>query len=227
MTKSEVNALAQYIKGRIETETAGHVMLYWQNHWPQIKLLHQQLKKLKPTKPAPTPPSSIMLDDKVITCFDVEAYEFDFKKILEVGITTHSNNETSTEHYIIKEHKQILNDTYCVSNKDEFDFGTSEYVNTRTAIRLVKDKLLKSDIIVGHSLKSDFRFLKLSYSELSAELIDTAHWSRFFNDGQNMKLEKLAEKFDIELATPHNAGNDAHVTMLTFLAMNNHIRAMV
>lgn len=151
--------------------------------------------------------------NKKVLCFDIEAYEDDQSKLTEFGITSLNNLQINTSHLIIEENIDLRNGKYVEDNKDNFLFGKSKIVSLDNAINELILNLKNSELIVGHGISNDFKFLnKVSNGKIKREdfeILDSLKLSKALNNN-GLGLKKMLEHLNIEYSCLHNAGNDAH-----------------
>lgn len=153
--------------------------------------------------------------NKKIICFDIEAYELEQSKITEIGFSILENYNLETKHFIIKENYDLRNGKYVEDNKDNFLFGKSELKSLEDTILILKENCDKSDIILGHGLTNDFKYLSKNsklFHNHNYTLIDTEKLSKLL-DPNGMGVKKILKHFDIEFKNLHNAGNDAYFNL--------------
>lgn len=165
------------------------------------------------------------LEGKKILCFDLEMYERDDprKRITEVGMCVFTKGkEILTKHLIIEENRHLRNGVYCADNRDNF-MGTSECLPRKTSIELFNEKIKASDIVVAHSKKSDLKFLEDAGEEETCKLLKEANFfctqeihSHVLGKFKQVKLVDLCKEMGVETKHLHNAGNDAHFTLICF-----------
>ena len=179
----------------------------------------------------------LMLGMRRIVSIDIEAYEFDHKKILEVGFMSINleglrlSGSPYIAHYIIKENEALSNGKHVRNNKHNFIFGNSETIGIKHVMKLLFSHFRSSGvIIVGHNICSDFGFLRNAGYPISEEhfkedqIIDTQlMWSQCIRKPREMRsLENCLLDIGVSkdmLDSLHNAGNDACFTMALFLKL--------
>lgn len=168
-------------------------------------------------------------------CLDVEAYEMDHSKILEVGICWVSDARCGDDdkfvsmHFILREHAGVRNGRYVPDRKYGFVFGTSVHVSMeelRDVLRCVFEGVREkgsTPCLVGHTIESDLVWLSRSGVELrdcsavDLALVDCARNGTYSNIG----LHALLTAYDVPYQHEHlhNGGNDAVYTMALAFAM--------
>lgn len=151
--------------------------------------------------------------NKKVLCFDIEAYEDNQSKLTEFGITSLNNLQINTSHLIIEEHIDLRNGKYVEDNKDNFLFGKSKIISLDNAIKELLLNLNNSDLIIGHGISNDFKYLnKVSNGAIKREnfeVLDSFKLSKALNYN-GLGLKKMLDNLNIEYSCLHNAGNDAH-----------------
>ena len=176
--------------------------------------------------------------EKYILSFDIEVYEYDFSKMLEIGyviacVGSGSPRLTEKRHFIIRENLQHRNGDHCADNRDGFRFGRSETVPLRQAIDSFRQAVVKCTFLLAHSAHSDDDYLRnigVDISELGKKIMDTQQVEmhlettrlghrpssdRLFIRGLIHLLKSYSVQF--EEKDLHNAGCDAYYTMKLFL----------
>ena len=177
-----------------------------------------------------------------LVCLDIEAFEFNHRQLLEIGIVTLSIQKDSTngsiivlsqpiaQHYLIQEHASLFNGRNVANRKHHFAFGTSIETSTlEVSLKLHSLLSLPHTILIGHNILSDIEFLKGAGhpipSHLQTQIFDTqlmfAQAKRQPNERSS--LEKCMSSLGIignhHTSHLHNAGNDAWYTMVVFLLL--------
>lgn len=159
---------------------------------------------------------SLWDNNNLFLSFDIEAFEWKQSKLLEIGISLFNKelNITEQKNIIIKEHLHLENSKFVKSDKyntpeecDNIEMSISE------AGDILKEYINKSDVLIGHSIKSDLKFIK--ETKMNKPTIDTFDIGLLINNFQSISLEKLTLKSDIECTEYpfHNAANDAFYTL--------------
>ena len=164
--------------------------------------------------------------------FDVETYEDDFSKILEIGFVVSSlarpEDSKETFHFIIAENSHVVNRKYVPDNREKFKFGTSERMSLKEAAERFMQHIRDADFLVTHSGAHDEGYLASSGISLEGKpMFDTQLLALALLTtgtavfGLKRLLSDLAIPFDEDIL--HNAGNDAVYTMKLFLALTEKI----
>ncbi|EPB86785.1 hypothetical protein HMPREF1544_06401 [Mucor circinelloides 1006PhL] len=180
----------------------------------------------------------------VFVSIDIEAYEKDHSILLEIGWSMYdaSTNTCMDQHYINDQYRHLLNGQFVEDQKERFNYGTSVWCSLKQAlIELRKDLdwAVKRDggfVLVGHGLDSDLKYLAeqnflwpgrhggdVASIEDSAKVTilntDTIYGASI-NDLHNPpSLGRTLALFHIDTWNLHNAGNDAHYTLLLLLKL--------
>ncbi|ORE02921.1 hypothetical protein BCV72DRAFT_40907 [Rhizopus microsporus var. microsporus] len=180
----------------------------------------------------------------VFMAIDLEAYERDHSIILEIGwsIFDSRTRRFMDQHYLIDSYQHLINETFVDDQKLKFDYGTSVWCSLKQALEELKKDLtwaVKRDggfVLVGHGLISDLKYLRqqkfmwptvdggetkdVNNSACVAILNTDTIYGASINDLHNPpSLGKTLDNFGVETWNLHNAGNDAHYTMLLLLIL--------
>lgn len=157
---------------------------------------------------------------------DVEAYEFNHTVILEIGYTVATWRGSSfvlrDHHFIIEESLDVLNGVKVSNAKFSFNFGTSSVLPLEKAMGRLRAVLRSTDFLVGHAIGSDERFLeKWGINFRGKTIFDTQVLLRAMaRVPDTWRLSRILDYCDInDYSNLHNAGNDAHYTMVAFLSL--------
>ncbi|QIW95477.1 hypothetical protein AMS68_000995 [Peltaster fructicola] len=194
--------------------------------------------------------------DVIFISIDIEAYERDHSKVTEVGVSTldtrdllqvamgHGGRDwrkaVRARHFLIHEHKHLVNHAFVRGCPGDFDFGTSESVGLADLPKVLTsclhhpysklDDASLSDeprkiVIIGHDIGNDIKYChQIGFSILNRssiiEVLDTAIMYRAFTkDNDQRSLGTIMLDFDLDAWHLHNAGNDAVYTMWALLGM--------
>ncbi|KAI6047401.1 hypothetical protein EDC04DRAFT_2876436 [Pisolithus marmoratus] len=177
---------------------------------------------------------------------DFEAWDRDHTLLTEFGWSTvrwdHGSKIEEQGHLIVKERRYYTN-TFVSNNRDRFSFGKSEEVNKATfkqRIQALIEDLKKSGplFLIFHDNNQDIKYLKskdvdvqlpdvvfLLPDVLPKDGIFVLDTSDLFaalegeGGGNRRSLERICRHLQIPTAHLHNAGNDAHYTMLALMSM--------
>ena len=178
------------------------------------KFFQSSQKELKKLKEA-------INSNKTLFCIDTEDFEHN-KELLEIGISIYKDNEIKTYHFIVAENYDLRNEKYVPDHKEDFDFGDSFVFAVEDIEREIKKLYSKDCFLVGHSVHNDMDFLKKIKSHHFAGTFDTQILQKHINQTrEDISLSNLCNSFNIETKHLHNAGNDAHYTLMCLLEMAN------
>ena len=177
--------------------------------------------------------------EKLILTFDIEAYEYNHDKMLEIGYIVASVDGsgsprlTEKRHFIIQENLHHKNGDHCTDNRNGFRFGQSQTVPLQEAIASFREAVTRCTFLVAHSAHSDEDYLRkigVDIAELGKEIMDTQLVEmqlemtrpgyRSANDRLFFRgLTRLLENYNVSFTQQdlHNAGCDAYYTMKVFL----------
>lgn len=164
--------------------------------------------------------------------FDVETFENDHSKIIEIGFVvtslTRPDENEQAFHFIIEENSHFVNKDYVPDNRDKFNFGSSQRMSLEEAADKFMQHIRGVDFLVTHSGANDEEYLAsagislegkpMFDTQLLALALLTTGTAVF---GLKRLLSDLAIPFDEHIL--HNAGNDAAYTMKVFLALTRKI----
>ena len=188
-----------------------------------------QLARINPDRSTGSPAAFVRL-----VAFDLEAYEYNNQLLLELGLSIYEPSvacKIRTRHFILSEHSASLrNGRLIPDHRDNFTFGRSERASLREAHAALCEALAVGSgpvAIVGHGIRSDFEMLgqaRLPALPSVDQILDTQtiylQLIRSSSDETcTSRLETVLEWLQIEPLYLHNAGNDAHYTMLACLRM--------
>lgn len=157
-----------------------------------------------------------------LLCIDIEAFEFNQKEILEIGLTTYHRGDINTTHLVIEDYLRHHNGRHVADNRDHFLFGESRICSLDTALFITIQLINEADYLVGHSFLQDQEYLRPYIPTImDADVFDTAGVSKCIIPSTNrtVGLKELMDICGIEYSRLHNGGNDAHFTMQTLIAM--------
>jgi len=161
-------------------------------------------------------------NEKLYLCLDIEAYEFDQKKLTEFGWCIFKKDGTivKKKHTNTKEYLKFRNGKHVPDNKDNFLFGNSDVQELAVVEEELKEDIESVNYLVGHGIKSDIRYLKsinvntTKFENMKTKkipeygVIDTMDvYSGHFNT-KGVSLEKCLIKLRIPFDKLHNAGNN-------------------
>lgn len=165
---------------------------------------------------------------------DIETYENDHSKILEIGSFTTSlaspEGNEQAHHVIITENLHMVNKDYVSDNRDKFRFGTSQHMSLAEAAGKFSQYISDADILVTHSGGGDeFYLAKNGMSLKGKPMFDTQLLGlALLTDEKNLSvfglkrlMGDLGISYDEDIL--HNAGNDSYYTMKVFLALKKKL----
>ena len=159
-------------------------------------------------------------ENKLYLCLDIEAFEFEQKKLTEFGWCIFKRDGTiiKKKHTIVKEYIHLRNGKHVPDNKDNFLFGQSDIQKLEEVEEELKNDIESVNYLVGQGIKSDIRYLKsidVNTSKFTTMknqkipefgVIDTMDiFSGNFNT-KGVSLEKSLVKLQIPYDKLHNAG---------------------
>ncbi|KAG0201883.1 HIR complex subunit [Mortierella sp. GBA30] len=162
---------------------------------------------------------------------DIESYEFEHSKILEIGwsIWDSGVHKFTDKHYAIQEYRHLKNGKYVADRRDRFLFGKTVWASLQDSIAAFQEALETASkrnseglfVLIAHDMSSDEGYLRKMGVEFPRGMIkfDTVEMNGARVGDSNIKtgLGKLLDEVDIENYCLHNAGNDAHYTLDLFL----------
>ncbi|KAG0004582.1 hypothetical protein BGZ65_000106 [Modicella reniformis] len=130
---------------------------------------------------------------------DIESYERDHSRILEIGWSIWDSREhkIADKHYAISDYQHLKNGKYVPDRRDRFSFGQT-----------VDEGYLRQMGIVFPETMIKFDTLNLNVGRTG--------------NATKTGLGKLLDELEIENYSLHNAGNDAHYTMELFLCLTRN-----
>ncbi|CEG82274.1 hypothetical protein RMATCC62417_16370 [Rhizopus microsporus] len=211
----------------------------------KAKKLNKQHERMRKAKEEAALGKRLVEEGKyVFMAIDLEAYERDHSIILEIGwsIFDTRTRRFMDQHYLIDSYQHLINETFVDDQKLKFDYGTSVWCSLKQAFEELKKDLtwaVERDggfVLVGHGLTSDLKYLRqqkfmwptvdggetkdVNNSACVAILNTDTIYGASINDLHNpSSLGKTLDNFGVETWNLHNAGNDAHYTMLLLLIL--------
>ncbi|PCH41065.1 hypothetical protein WOLCODRAFT_137165 [Wolfiporia cocos MD-104 SS10] len=179
---------------------------------------------------------------------DIESWDRDHTMLTEFGWSlvrwdgdSSARNEiTEDGHLIVKEYRNYRN-TYVADNRGNFSFGESEVIDKKAFRQRVRDMIATHRasgplFLVFHDYKQDIKYLREQLQALSdfdsllpdqvpsegVYVIDTSDMFAALegeSGGNKRSLERACRLLQIPVDYLHNAGNDAHFTMLAMRSM--------
>ncbi|KAK7060577.1 hypothetical protein VNI00_001343 [Paramarasmius palmivorus] len=174
---------------------------------------------------------------------DFEGWEYDHTLITEFGyslIYWDEGKEVFEDgHFIVKEHKGYQNTRWVTGNRDHYNFGESQIITKAEFKRRIQGlfqrlRSMGTCFLVFHDPTQDVKYLKSSSVEVDISdvsyvlpddkpepglfVVDTDDlFGALVGDGENENrhsLQRVCAHLQIPTQFLHNAGNDAHYTLL-------------
>lgn len=161
---------------------------------------------------------------------DVEQYERDHSIPLEVGISFATPTDLCdgiiTSHHLINaDQLHLRNGQYCADNRDNFDFGTSEWVGScRLPVRVnelvdeYKDRE-ETTYLIGHTIHSDIKWLRDMGVDIDSSVVqvDLGRVYRALSSPLHytniVGMERMMQFLKISYHHLHNGGNDSRYNL--------------
>lgn len=136
------------------------------------------------------------------------------RAITEIGIAVLENGIQTTHNVVVGKFR-----------KPSFHHGTTLYMDDDKAREWFRDITSDGKLLIGHALKGDRKQFQLWGKPVPPiPFIDTASWSRHISKSPYMmSLTNLALHCGLEHLDAHCAGNDAHMTMMVALRINQMV----
>ncbi|CAG8452414.1 7067_t:CDS:2 [Paraglomus brasilianum] len=171
---------------------------------------------------------------------DVESYERDHACILEVGWSIYDSRKDITDdpenkpyldrHFCATEYRHMKNGKYVPDMKDKYMFGETIWANLNSIADQLRGDLNEAEkgtvVFVGHDTKTDVKYLEsigifVERDIEPAGTFDTAEMyaARSGKANDRINLGRSCDEMGIENYCLHNAGNDAHYTLLLFIEL--------
>ncbi len=203
-------------------------MVKWANFHRKKKAKKKVIENLFREGLGQTLNKSMFANIETFLAIDIEWYERDDRKILEVGLTRFTADRIVPKHIIIREYLDVVNQKYVPNKKDHFHHGQSETVLKVEAADIVRAELSKVEGVVVHGGEQDLTALKHIGVDVDRDttVYDTQKmFSMMLGVRDRYKLGLVSEFMDHDLQDPHNAGNDAFATAKSFIEMRAIIEA--
>ncbi|KAI8356614.1 hypothetical protein EDC96DRAFT_515579 [Choanephora cucurbitarum] len=211
----------------------------------KIKSRNRQLERLNAAKrEAKLAREMLRAGDAVFVSLDIEAYELDHSILLEIGWSLYDSrtNRFLDQHYINDQYRHLKNGRFVDDQKEKFNFGTSVWCSLKRALDELRKDLdwaTKRDggfVLVGHGLDSDIKYLlqqgflwpdkyggeteEVRHSACQTILNTDTIYSAHISDVSNpVSLGRALHALQMDTWDLHNAGNDAHYTLLLLLRL--------
>ncbi|XP_031572321.1 uncharacterized protein YDR514C-like [Actinia tenebrosa] len=160
-------------------------------------------------------------------CFDLEVYDRDWNTMLEIGYVEFTLKEGDRPEYFHAVVNDKIRNRKGFDNKEKFKFGTTVRMPLKDAGEELKRAIAGSDALVTHSGHNDERYLAengivienkplFDTQVLGLNLLPTGP-----KKPTTWSLKRILEETHIlhDESILHNAGNDAHYTMMAFKAL--------
>ena len=106
--------------------------------------------------------------------FDIEVYEHDFDKMLEIGFVKFGLQPGAPReyhHYIITDNLHYVNKDRVPDNRDRFLFGESRRMTLREAAVQFEEHIAGADFLVAHAGANDEHYLSMQGIDLQGKQI--------------------------------------------------------
>ncbi|KIJ56794.1 hypothetical protein M422DRAFT_72928 [Sphaerobolus stellatus SS14] len=179
---------------------------------------------------------------------DFEGWEYEHNLITEYGwsaMTWEDEKEKFDEgHILVEEHMKYRNSTFVIDNRDHYLFGTSQTMRLKELKKFIHDQFIKFTskgplYLVFHSHGQDVKYLKqleapiddIQYQFPESDsgppsagiyIVDTSSLFAALEgrSDETRGLERMCALLQIpNLDRFHNAGNDAHFTLIALKEM--------
>ncbi|KAF9585252.1 hypothetical protein BGW38_003213 [Lunasporangiospora selenospora] len=151
---------------------------------------------------------------------DVESFERDHSKILEIGwsIWDSGSNLFVDKHYAVSDYRHLKNGRFVPDRRDRFMFGTTIWEPLEKCISAFQQDLdtataqnMKGEyVLIAHDLASDETYLQKMGVQFPKNMVpfDTIelNCARIGDSNAKVGLGKLLDSLDIENYCLHNAG---------------------
>ncbi|KAG0249616.1 hypothetical protein BG011_009094 [Mortierella polycephala] len=197
---------------------------------PESDTVNTLLASLTPSE------RSAAMNDMWFISVDIESFESDHSKILEIGwsIWALSVNKFVDKHYAISNFRHLKNGKYVADRRDRFMFGDTVWATLKESIAAFQDTLEAAAgrnaqglfALIAHDMSSDEGYLRKMGVQFPSGMIkfDTVDMNAARVGDANCKtgLGKLLDELGIDNYCLHNAGNDAHYTLELFLKLTRN-----
>lgn len=165
-------------------------------------------------------------EEKKFVAFDLEVHDKDRKTILEIGwvkFTLKKNDQPEHSHAIVTENINLVNRNV-TDNREKFQFGESRRMSLKDAAAQLQEAIEDADFLVVHAGINEEKYLKENGIDIGEKTtfdtqilalnLLTSRNPNMLCWGLKRMLETMGIQFNEDVL--HNAGNDAHFTMLAF-----------
>ncbi|ORX49628.1 hypothetical protein BCR36DRAFT_291405 [Piromyces finnis] len=170
--------------------------------------------------------------------FSIDTESFIQEILTEFGWSVFNNNGTviKEQHFIIDETYDLRNNDYIPENKKKYLFGNSERKPFHEIIKILQNEIDNVDFIIGQGIHNDIKYLHDSgidftnftfidgdsFDPNGKAIIEISDLFSAYSLSSPKSLEYGLNYFKIKYKNLHNAGNDAHYTMIYFLNIINN-----
>jgi hypothetical protein len=178
----------------------------------------------------------------VLISVDIEAFEFDTKKITEIGISIYDPSKEAfssipqftTIHLLPKEFLGLHNGRFVPDHKRDFLCGPSIILPLNECTRFIdtifhyfvneRAKQGFGTVIVGHDVRGDLKWLRSMNVKVPEDIpiADTQDLMKL-TVGRQASLSKLLKFTKIPYSCLHNGANDAYFTLLFMLHITDPV----
>lgn len=173
---------------------------------------------------------------RVFVSVDLEYWEKNQSYLTEIGISVYDPSYLKSDtkpvrprirtcHFIVKENEDKTNGRFVPNNQRNYSYGKSLVLPMEVCRQSVNDIFKyyarKGNMaIIGHNVQGDIKILANNGMVAPKhEVLDTYQMWMVTPRTRYSSLESLLEFFEIPHGLLHNAGNDAYLNMLLFMAM--------
>lgn len=170
---------------------------------------------------------------------DLEMYDQDQSILLEVGLSYTTSRRTrlghppiESYHWIMENGRNLHNGKYCEGNKNNFDYGTSEFVDLQqlkdrihTILQNIKETN-KHTYLVGHTIHGDVKWLEQNGIDINKYEMQTCDIGKAYRGGISpdkfismVGMERMMTKLQVSYKHLHNGGNDARFNLDVLFVM--------
>lgn len=169
------------------------------------------------------------IDDYVVLDFETTGLNASFDKIIEVSILKYKNNELIDE-FVTLVNPEVTISPFITSITGITNTMVKNFPTINQILPLMVN-FIDKNVIVGHNVNFDLRFLKHAIEYYGVEslqseflYLDTLFLSRrFLTDLPNHRLETLKKYYKIDEIS-HRAKQDCLVTNIIFQNIKNGIK---
>ncbi|KAI8085951.1 uncharacterized protein B0P05DRAFT_534344 [Gilbertella persicaria] len=226
---------------RFEANTSKVFSRYYQ----KVKTKNRQMERLQAAKREASQAKELLASKtNIFVSIDIEAYELQHSILLEIGWSMYDSKTGlfMDQHYINDQYRHLKNSRFVDDQKEHFNFGISVWCSLDQALvelRKDLDWAVERDgefILVGHGLDSDLKYLAqqkfhwpdgyggetLEVNKSACKIILNTDniYAASINDLHNPpSLGGTLNILGVDTWNLHNAGNDAHYTLLLLMKL--------